>query len=199
MTKKTIIIATKNIGKAKEFQELFKKVGYKIKTLLDFPEIGDIPETGATFEENALQKAMMISKKLDTIVLADDSGLEVDALDGAPGIYSARYAGDHGNDEKNNEKLLDELKDVPKEKRQANFNCSLALVGPGKKSLTVSGKVDGYILNEPRGKNGFGYDPLFYMPEERKTMAELSSKRKNEISHRAVAIQKLEAQLTTWL
>lgn len=199
MANKTIIIATKNKGKAKEFQEIFKKYGYDIKTLLDYPEIGDVPETGETFKENALQKATTISEQLDTIVLADDSGLEVDVLDGAPGIYSARYAGEHGNDYKNNEKLLHDLNDVPKEKRHANFHCSLALVGPGKKNLTVEGNVHGYILNEPRGENGFGYDPLFYVPEEDKSMAELSAEKKNEISHRAKAIQALESQLESWL
>ena len=139
----TIIIATKNKGKAKEFKELFATYGYSIQTLLDFPEIKDVPETGETFAENAYQKASAISKELKTIVLADDSGLEVEALNGEPGIYSARFAGEHGNDQKNNEKLLEELSGVPYDQRKANFHCSLVMVGPGKEPLHVEGKVYG--------------------------------------------------------
>lgn len=196
---KTIIIATGNKGKAKEFKNLFNEYGYAIKTLLDFPEIEDIPETGTSFSENAFQKANELSKQLNTIVLADDSGLEVEALDGQPGIYSARFAGEHGNDEKNNKKLIEELKNVPTEKRTANFHCSLVLVGPNREPLFVEGKVFGRILEEPRGTHGFGYDPLFYVPELDKTMGELKDEEKNKISHRARAIEKLEEHLDEWL
>lgn len=199
MTNKTIIIATNNKGKAKEFKSLFAEYGYKIKTLHDFPEIRDVEETGNTFYANALQKATFISQALDTIVLADDSGLEVDALDGAPGIYSARFAGEHGNDQKNNEKLLEELKNTPEEERTANFHCSLVLVRPDKEPLHVVGTVDGLILQEPTGDNGFGYDPLFFVPELDKSMAELTSDQKNAISHRAQAIIKLRDHLDEWL
>lgn len=199
MKNKTMIIATKNEGKAKEFVNMFKDYDYEVKTLLDFPDIPDIPETGSTFKENAFQKASAISERLNTIVLADDSGLEVDALNGQPGIYSARYAGEHGNDEKNNGKLINNLKDTPEDKRSANFHCSLVLVGPNKEPLHVIGKVDGYILNEPRGTHGFGYDPLFYLPELDKTMAELDNHEKNKISHRARAIEKLKGRLDEWL
>ncbi|MDN6196163.1 MAG: XTP/dITP diphosphatase [Atopostipes suicloacalis] len=195
----TIIIATKNVGKAKEFKELFNRYGYQIKTLLDFPEIEDVPETGDTFAENAYQKASAISKKLNTIVLADDSGIEVDALNGKPGIYSARFAGEHGNDKKNNQKLLSELEGLPSEKRTANFHCSLVMVGPTKEPLYVEGNVYGQVLEEGRGEYGFGYDSLFYMKDLDKTMAELTSKEKNAISHRAQAIVKLEEQLDEWL
>lgn len=199
MTNKTIIIATNNKGKAKEFKSLFAEYGYKIKTLHDFPEIRDVEETGNTFYANALQKATFISQALDTTVLADDSGLEVDALDGAPGIYSARFAGEHGNDQKNNEKLLEELKNTPEEERTANFHCSLVLVRPDKEPLHVVGTVDGLILQEPKGDNGFGYDPLFFVPELDKSMAELTSDQKNAISHRAQAIIKLRDHLDEWL
>lgn len=199
MTKKTMIIATSNEGKAKEFVNLFKEYGYEVKTLLDYPDIPDVPETGETFKENAYQKASAISKALDTIVLADDSGLEVDALNGAPGIYSARFAGEHGNDEKNNVKLLKELEQLPREERGANFHCSLILVGSGREPLHVSGEVQGYILDSPQGSNGFGYDPLFYLPELEKSMAELTNEEKNEISHRAHAIKKLKQHLEDWL
>lgn len=195
----TIIIATQNEGKAKEFKELFNQYGYQIKTLLDFPEIDDVPETGETFEENALQKATTISEELGGIVLADDSGLEVDALDGKPGIYSARFAGEHGNDEKNNQKLLKELKGLPFEKRKANFHCSLVMVGPKKDPLHVEGNVYGYILEEERGAHGFGYDPLFYLNDLDRSMAELTSNEKNKMSHRAKAIEKLEKHLDDWL
>src|SRR5699024_6913958 len=143
---KTIIIATNNKGKAKEFKSLFEQYGYKIKTLHDFQEIGEIPETVNTFAENALQKATAISKKLHTIVLADDSGLEVEALNGEPGIYSARYAGEHGNDQKNNQKLLKKLENVSKENRKANFHCTLVLVGPDREPLFVEGNIEGSIL-----------------------------------------------------
>ena len=199
MRNKSILIATKNKGKVKEFVELFANYGYSVKTLLDFPEIEDVEETGVTFKENALLKADTISRELDCIVLADDSGLEVDALDGAPGVYSARFAGEHGNDQKNNEKLLEALKGLPKEKREANFHCSLALVAPNRTPLVVEGTVDGYILEEPRGENGFGYDPLFFVPVFDKGMAELISEEKNKISHRANAIKQLESHLEDWL
>lgn len=195
----TIIIATKNEGKAKEFKELFNRYGYQIKTLVDFPEIEDIPETGSTFAENAYQKASAISKKLNTIVLADDSGIEVDALDGKPGIYSARFAGEHGNDAANNKKLLAELEGLPAEERKANFHCSLVMLGPDRETLSVEGKVYGRILKEGRGAHGFGYDPLFYMDDIGKTMAELTSEEKNKISHRAKALVKLEKQIEDWL
>lgn len=196
---KTIIIATHNKGKAKEFKSLFDEYGYNIKTLHDFPEIGEVPETGHSFSENALQKAAAISEKLNTIVLADDSGLEVDALNGQPGIYSARYAGEHGNDQKNNEKLLEELKNVSEAERKANFHCTLALVGPEREPLFVEGNIEGYILFEPQGENGFGYDPLFYIPTLNKSMGELTNEEKNKISHRAIAIENLKDHLDGWL
>src|SRR5699024_2809411 len=133
------------------------------------------------------QKASAISRELNTIVLADDSGLEVEALNNEPGIYSARYAGEHGNDQKNNEKLLKELKNVPKEERKANFHCTLVLVGPGRDPLFVEGNINGFILFSPKGENGFGYDPLFYIPSLEKSMGELTEAEKNKISHRAKA------------
>lgn len=196
---KTIIIATRNQGKAKEFKQIFNEYGYQVKTLLDYPDIQDVPETGETFAENAFQKASVISSELNTIVLADDSGLEVDAIGGRPGIYSARFAGEHGNDAKNNQKLVEDLKDVPKADRQANFHCSLVIVGPNREPLCVEGKAFGCILDSGRGDNGFGYDPLFYLPALDKTMAELTSEEKNEMSHRARAIEKLKKHLDEWL
>lgn len=196
---KTIVIATRNRGKAKEFEALFNKKGYGIVTLLDFPDIEDVEETGTTFNENALLKAETIAEKLDTLVLADDSGLVVDALHGQPGVYSARYAGEEKNDAKNNAKLLNELADYNDDERQAHFHCSLALARPGKESLVIEGRLDGEIAGVPRGEHGFGYDPLFYLPDKGRTLAECSQAEKNQISHRADALKKLEHHLDDWL
>lgn len=175
-----LIIATKNKGKAKEFEELFEPLGFRVKTLLDYPDAPDIEETGKTFEENALLKAVGISNIFQKIVIADDSGLVIDALDGRPGVYSARYAGTDKDDEANIQKVLFEMKDVPEEKRTAHFHCTLALVVPGKDPIIVEGTCNGLILTEKRGNNGFGYDPIFYLPHLKKTMAEITSEEKIE-------------------
>lgn len=191
----TVIIATKSIGKAKEFEKLFLPLGMTVKTLLDYPELEDVEETGTTFEENAVLKAETIAKILGVMVIGDDSGLEVDALEGRPGVYSARYAGIEKNDEANIDKVLAELQDVPESERTARFCCALAMAEPGKETLTVFGTCEGHILRERRGTNGFGYDPVFYVDAEGKSMAELSSEEKNKISHRANAIKQLEKSL----
>lgn len=196
---KEVVIATNNQGKAKEFEALLHSKGYTIKTLKDFPDVPEIIENGETFEENALIKARTLSGIVHTMVLADDSGLKVDVLDGEPGIYSARYAGVGATDQENNEKLLMNLKGVPLTQRTAQFHCTLALVDPEKEDLVVEGEVEGVILEAPKGTNGFGYDPLFYVPSEGKTMAELSNEEKNHLSHRAVALSKLENQWDEWM
>ena len=198
-TTKDLLIATRNKGKAAEFEMIFGELGYNVKTLLDFPEVPDVEETGKTFEENARLKAETIANYLNCLVLADDSGLKVDALNGQPGVYSARYAGIAKSDAANNAKLLHELTGVPEEERGAQFHCTLVLAEPNKESLVVTGEVSGRILTIPRGENGFGYDPLFYVPEKDKGMAELSSEEKNSISHRAVAIDRLRTVLPKWL
>ncbi|MEI5995581.1 ribonuclease PH [Candidatus Enterococcus mansonii] len=196
---KTIVIATRNPGKAKEFSKLFGEKGYQVKTLLDYPELPDVQETGKTFEENARLKAETIAMLLKQPVLADDSGLIVDALDGMPGIFSARFAGEPTNNAANNAKLLHELTGVPKEKRTARFHCTLVFAAPNKESLVVEADWSGEIGTIPRGDNGFGYDPLFFIPEEQKTAAELSDERKNKISHRGKAVVKLKNQWEDWL
>lgn len=196
---RTIVIATRNPGKAKEFAKLFAEKGYQVKTLLDYPELPDVEETGKTFEENARLKAETIAAILKQPVLADDSGLIVDALDGMPGIFSARFAGEPTNNAANNAKLLHELTGVPKEKRTAMFHCTLVFAAPDKESLVVEGNWAGEIGTIPRGDHGFGYDPLFFVPEEQKTAAELSDERKNEISHRGLAVAKLKDQWENWL
>ncbi|MDM5330806.1 XTP/dITP diphosphatase [Neobacillus sp. CF12] len=193
---KEVIIATKNPGKAREFEHIFAPRGIEVRTLLDYPEIEDVEETGATFEENATLKAEAISQQFNKMVIGDDSGLIVDALGGRPGIYSARYAGEQPkSDQKNLEKVLDELQGVSEEERTARFYCALAVAIPGKETFTVSGTCEGRILEEQRGTNGFGYDPVFFVPEEGCAMAELSADVKNKISHRANALKKLDGIL----
>lgn len=193
-----ILIATGNKGKAKEFEAIFKEKGLAVKTLLDFPDVPEVEETGKTFTENALLKAETISKKFNCLVLADDSGLMVDALNGQPGVYSARYAGKLKSDAANNAKLMHELTDIPQSERTAKFHCTLAVAAPGKESLVVEGEVKGEIIAIPRGDNGFGYDPLFLVPSLNKTMAELSGSEKNKISHRAQAIKALDNAWDEW-
>ncbi|MEH7157694.1 XTP/dITP diphosphatase [Neobacillus drentensis] len=196
---KEVIIATKNPGKAKEFEHIFASRGITVQTLLDFPEIPEVEETGTTFEENATLKAETISKALGKMVIGDDSGLIVDALEGRPGIYSARYAGEPKNDQNNTDKVLSELAGIPEEKRTARFYCALAVAVPGQETITVSGTCEGRILEDQRGTNGFGYDPVFYVPEKGVAMAELSSDEKNKISHRANALKKLDVNLDSIL
>ncbi len=195
----TVVIATRNKGKAKEFEALFKERGLQIKTLLDYPDIEDVEETGYTFKDNALLKAETIAEHLQTTVIADDSGLAVEALLGQPGVFSARYAGEEKDDAKNNAKLLTELADVKDQERRATFHCALALAHPQKESLVVQGELKGAITGIPRGENGFGYDSLFLLPELDKTLAELSEREKNKISHRANALGRLDSLLDDWL
>lgn len=192
---KQVIIATKNKGKAKEFEKMFSTFHIKVKTLLDFPEAIDVEETGSTFEENAILKAETISQQYNIMTIADDSGLVIDALDGRPGIYSARYAGEEKNDEANIDKVLAEMIDIPNDDRSAKFYCALAIAIPGKEAITVSGTCEGEILRERKGNNGFGYDPIFFIKDKGQTMAELPSEEKNRISHRAKAVDKLPSIL----
>lgn len=196
----TVVIATRNLGKAREFKDMFAAEGIQVKTLRDFPDLPKIEETGRTFEENARLKADTVAHLLQLPVLADDSGLQVAALNGRPGIFSARFAGDH-NDAANNAKLLYELSDTPRDKRNATFHTTLVFAKPDqpKQDLVVSGEVNGYILGIPRGENGFGYDPLFYVPELDKSLAELTETQKNKISHRGNALRQLEKVWRDWL
>ena len=190
MTK--IIIASQNKGKIEEFYQLFKPFNVEILSLLDFPEPLDVEETGKTFEENARLKAEAIAKAYDCVAIADDSGLVIDALDGRPGVYSARYAGEEKDDQKNIEKVLSELQGVPMEKRTAHFQCVLAISFPGQSTRFVSGQCHGIITEEPVGTHGFGYDPIFYIPEKGKTFAELDAGDKNQLSHRGKAMEALK-------
>ncbi|RHW33407.1 XTP/dITP diphosphatase [Lysinibacillus yapensis] len=191
---KRVVIATKNKGKAKDFEALFNPLGFEVVTMFEVAPDMEIEETGKTFEENAILKAETLSRALGTLVIADDSGLAVDALNGEPGVYSARYAGDH-DDEANIVKVLENLKGVAEEKRTARFCCALAIAGPELETYTVFGTCEGVILNEKRGTNGFGYDPIFFVPELDRTMAQLTPEEKGAISHRGNAIRKLAEEL----
>ncbi|MFG6493957.1 XTP/dITP diphosphatase [Fictibacillus sp. UD] len=187
-----ILIATKNKGKVKEFQSMFENLGCEILSLSDIEGSPDVEETGTTFEENAILKAETISQQMNIPVIADDSGLEIDALEGKPGVYSARYAGLQKSDEDNMNKVLAELQNVPETQRSARFVCALAFARPNKKTIVVKGECEGEILREKRGSQGFGYDPIFFVPELNRSMAELAKEEKNKISHRAVALMKLK-------
>ena len=186
-----ILLASHNKNKIAELETLLKTVcaDAEVVSLSDVGFTGEIVEDGTTFEENALIKART-GARLGYITVADDSGLMVDALGGAPGVYSARYAGEDGNTEKNNAKLLAELQGVPKDKRTAHFVSVVACVFPdGREDIVVRGECPGEILTSPRGKTGFGYDPLFWYAPFHKTFAEMSADEKNSISHRGVAMQ----------
>ncbi|EFL95657.1 XTP/dITP diphosphatase [Pediococcus acidilactici] len=185
-----ILIATKNEGKLKEFKQIFTAKGIEVLSLKDVDEDVDVQENGLTFEENARLKADSYAKTIGIPVLADDSGLEIDALNGRPGIFSARYAGDH-NDAANNAKVLTELGGVSDEKRTATFHTTVVVRKPDGTELVANGNLRGRILSVPRGDNGFGYDPLFYVEEKQKTLAQMTREEKNQISHRALAIQDL--------
>lgn len=194
-----IVVATRNAGKAREFTALFAKDGIAVQTLLDYPDLPEIAETGRTFEANARLKADAISAQLNLPVLADDSGLMVDYLHGQPGVRSARYASDH-NDAANNAKLLSELAGIPVAKRLAVFQTVLVFAKPAQPAndLVVVGRVNGQIATVPRGENGFGYDSLFMLPDLNKTMAQLAPAEKNAISHRGRAMAQLEQQWRAW-
>ncbi|MFT8425367.1 MAG: XTP/dITP diphosphatase [Liquorilactobacillus sp.] len=194
---KRILIATKNKGKAREFRAFFEPKGFRVETLNELDEIPEIIENGETFTENALIKAWALTNLLQTAVVADDSGLMVDALGGEPGIYSARYAGDH-DDAANNKKLLSKLEDIPDEERTAVFHTSLVVTRIGREPLIVSGNVKGRILKQLRGAAGFGYDPLFYLSKLDKTFAELTPIEKNKVSHRGQAIKELSEKFDDW-
>ncbi|SFC44457.1 XTP/dITP diphosphatase [Clostridium uliginosum] len=195
---KKIILASNNAKKIKEIKEILNDIDVEIKSLSDEGIDIDVIEDGKTFEENAKKKAKEIYEFLlsrgdkNFIVLSDDSGLEVNYLGGEPGIYSARYAGEHGNDDKNNQKLLKNLKGVGADKRDAKFICQIALFNDDGKYFGITGEVKGYILDDIEGNGGFGYDPLFFYPPLNKSFGELTADEKNLVSHRGKALLKLK-------
>lgn len=195
---KRIILASNNLKKIKEIKEILKGFPFEVYSLKDMDIDIEVEEDGLTFEENAKKKAVEIHQYLvnkgesNFIVLSDDSGLEVDCLNGEPGVYSARYAGEHGNDYKNNLKLLQEMKDFKGDERSARFVCVIAVVFEDGNVKTVRGEVEGYIIEEIKTEGGFGYDPLFFYKGFNKTFGEATPEEKNAISHRGNALKKLK-------
>lgn len=190
-----IILATHNQGKIREFQEALAEIGWEGVPIREIADLPDPEETGHTFEENALQKAHAYAKAIGQPVMSDDSGIIADALGDRPGIYSARYAGHHGDDEANNQKLIHDLAPYTGEARRGRYVCVVALVFPGGREVTAEGTCEGIIRDFYAGHGGFGYDPLFYLPEFGKTMAEITLEEKNKISHRGKALRALIRKL----
>lgn len=183
-----IVVATGNKGKLRELESMLVPMGVEVKSLSDYPGIPEVVEDGETFEENAVKKARAIQEATGEIALADDSGLEVDCLGGAPSVRSARFAGEEKNDRANNEKLLKLLEGVPFSRRKARFRCVVALALPGGKTITTEGTCEGVIGTEPVGDKGFGYDPIFIVPDLGLTFSEIDLEVKNRISHRGKAL-----------
>ena len=189
----TIILASNNKDKVKEVKEILK--GYNVISLKDAGINLDVEENGTTFEENALIKARAVCKLTGQLTMADDSGLEIDYLNKEPGVYSARYMGHDTSYDIKNAKILEMLEDVPEEKRTARFVCSIAVAFPDRDTVVVRDTIEGIIGYESAGENGFGYDPIFYVPELKKTTAQLSMEEKNKISHRGKALVKMANRL----
>jgi XTP/dITP diphosphohydrolase len=187
--KRQVVLGTHNPNKIREIHAILNGLALEILTMNDFPKIAEVEETGKTFAENALLKAREVYRQSGILTLSDDSGLEVDALNGAPGIYSARYAGEAKDYAANNRKLLEELQDVPEHQREAQFRCVVAIAGPEVEQV-VEGIVRGMIIYEPRGRHGFGYDPLFVPEGFSQTFSEMGDELKNQISHRSQAFRK---------
>jgi len=193
-----LVIATRNEKKEKEIKNLLKDSGPSITSLKNYPQLSEMKEEGKTFRDNAVKKAELTATFTDKWTLADDSGLEVDVLDGRPGVYSARFAGEQQDDQANIRKLLRLMKNVPQEKRQARFKCFVAISKPGGEVIkVVSGVCEGLISFEQRGKFGFGYDPVFIIPAYNKTFAELGPAIKDQISHRSKALKQARIFIRT--
>lgn len=193
-----LLLATTNQHKIDEYRAIFSSMPFQLRSLRDFRVETDVEETGSTFAENAELKALTYAKLSGHLSLADDSGLAIDALNGAPGIYSARFAGRDTSYEERFRLILAQLKDVPVEQRTARFVCAITIAEPSGYYRTVEGVIEGTIADAPRGENGFGYDPIFFVPELGKTTAELPPEQKNRISHRGRAAQLAAALLRDW-
>lgn len=183
-----IVLASRNQKKTREISELLEPHGFQVVPVTQFADVAEVVEDGDTFAANAAKKATQVAKELNQWVIGEDSGLRVDALKGAPGIYSARFAGEDATDEQNNAKLIAELSEVPADKRGAGYLCSVALSNPaGEVRIAIEGTCRGRIIDTPRGTGGFGYDPYFLIPEYHRTFAEMSALVKHKLSHRARA------------
>ncbi len=194
-----LLLATNNAGKVAELRRTLEGCGWELLTPADIGLQLEVEESGATYEENAIAKALQYTQASGLVALADDSGLEVDALGGRPGVQSARYAGANATDGDRVQKLLEELTNVPNEARTARFRAVIALARPDGHAETVEGAVEGRIAHAPRGDNGFGYDPAFLLPERGLTVAELPANEKDAVSHRGTAARKARAVLESWL
>ena len=191
-----MVVASRNKKKTAEIVNILNDLNWTVISMLEANIDLEVTEDGDTFEENSHKKALEVMKAAGLTAIADDSGLEVDALDGKPGVFSARFSGKKATDRSNNQKLLELMKDVPKSKRTARFVCTATVVFPNFEYFTVRGECEGEILFEPRGSGGFGYDPLFYLPDYKKTFAQLDAGTKNSISHRAKALATVRAKLS---
>lgn len=191
---KTVLIGTRNPNKVREIAAVLGSCGVRLVSLAEWDaSLPEVVEDGESFRENAVKKAMTLAEATGQWVLSDDSGIEVEALDGRPGVFSARYAGPNATDEQNNAKLLRELSGVPPERRRARYVCIIALAEPGRLLGVVEGTCEGVVASEPRGRGGFGYDPVFYVPELGKTFAEVPAEVKNRLSHRGRALEALKS------
>ena len=199
MNKEQLLLATTNQGKAREIKSYLKDLPIEIRSLKELVQIKPFAETGITFNENARGKSLFYSMSWEGLTLAEDSGLEIEALRGEPGVLSARYSGKQATDEKNNQKVLDRMKDVPSEGRKARFVSCMVLSHKGKTIKEIKESVEGSIAFKEKGTHGFGYDPLFYYPPLRKTFAELLREEKNKVSHRGRALKELKAFLLSYL
>jgi XTP/dITP diphosphohydrolase len=192
-------VATRNDGKVREIRELLKGIGVRVQSLRDISSSIQVKEDGLSFAENALKKARAYAQAHQMLTIADDSGLEVDALGGRPGVYSARYAAEHASDQENNRKLLEEIAGIPASRRGCRFRCCIAIVSPEGRKAIVEGACRGRIGWKEVGKRGFGYDPLFVLPSTGKTMAQLTVAEKNRVSHRGKALRKLKRIIKDFL
>ena len=197
--KRKLILATRNKGKLKEIQALLSDLDIDIMSLDEAENAPHVVEDGKTFMENAFKKARVIAEATGIMALADDSGLEVDALDGAPGVHSARYSGENASDASNNEKLLADLEGVSSGKRSAHFSCVIIVYHPSGQWISTEARCEGEITNKIIGDQGFGYDPVFYLPSINRTMAQLSPEEKNSLSHRGKALAELKSKLPGFL
>lgn len=197
MNVKRLIVASKNKGKLKEISDILGPLNIEVLSMEEIGYNDDIIEDGDTFEENAYIKSKAIFDKVNEPVFADDSGLEVEYLNGAPGIYSARFAGENATDKERIDKLLEMLKNVPHEKRKAKFVCVISVILNENEKFTVRGECNGYIAEKELGENGFGYDPIFYIEEKNKNIAQLTKEEKNRISHRSIALKNMINKLNS--
>ncbi len=191
MSRHALLIATSNLGKLREIEAVFASLRLQFEDLRQYPDLAAAVEDADTFMANAEKKALHYAEQTGLPALADDSGLEVDCLGGRPGVRSARFAGSHGDDQANNAKLIELLRDVPLEERSARFRCAIVVADGGAVLARAEGAIEGLIINEPRGENGFGYDPHFLVPDLGKTTAELAPEHKNRISHRGQALRSI--------